>query len=75
MRANVACHYCDKTWEQYVYNSLPAKFKCPKCGETKNFSIRPLTTNLIDYYQGSPEFVTDMTDFGSQYENYSLISE
>lgn len=56
MRAEITCHYCDKTWDQYVYNHGKASLKCSKCGETKNFTIKELTTNMVNYYEGSPDF-------------------
>lgn len=74
MYITIICNYCNKRWDQYVYNTTKKNFKCSKCHESKSFTILKAASESVDYYIGTPEFDKNIKAFEDSYDNYELVS-
>lgn len=57
MKLLITCKYCDHKEEKITFNSTLDDLCCTRCGD-KNIIAKSIDEAKINYYAGSPEFVT-----------------
>jgi len=67
IEVSLECQYCGHKWIYRAYSKASIdKLKCNKCSDS-NLTVRNLSDNKIDYYQGSPAFPQEGNDFIPDY--------